>query len=175
MSHSVEGNLPDGQRGYTNPSLPTTLISGPQVVFEHPKQDVVLSEQHGSFMQTTSKECLICNKHEQRINFEGGPAGFTLEIFPGRKAAYERALWNAQADMPVDNTLNLHRITLAGVPAVNTEQVEKRRRGLGGERAAKAVGLFSGCLALRALEFGVFSPVSAMHTHCATLTLHTLV
>jgi len=62
VSHSAEGNLPDGQRGYTNPSLPTTLISGPQVVFEHPKQDVVLSEQHGSFMQPTSTKCPICRK-----------------------------------------------------------------------------------------------------------------
>jgi len=60
VSHSADGNLPDGQRGYTNPLLPTTLISGPQVVFEHPKQDVVLSEQHGSFMQPTSTQCPIC-------------------------------------------------------------------------------------------------------------------
>jgi len=59
MSHSADGNLPDGQRGYTNPLLPTTLISGPQVVFEHPKQDVVLSEQHGSFMQPTTTACPI--------------------------------------------------------------------------------------------------------------------
>jgi len=59
ISHSAEGDLPNGQRGYTNPLLPTTLISGPQVVFEHPKQDVVLSEKHGSFMQPTSTACPI--------------------------------------------------------------------------------------------------------------------
>merc|ERR1711998_652291 len=121
VSHSIEGNLPDG-RGYTNPSLPTTLISGPQVVFEHPKQDVVLSEQHGSFMQPTSKECPICNKHEQRINFDGGPAGFTLEIFPGRKDASERALWNAPADVEQSH---IERQALAGEPVANAEQVKK--------------------------------------------------
>jgi len=59
ISHSAEGDLPNGQRGYTNPLLPTTLISWPQVVFEHPKQDVVLSEKHGSFMQPTSTACPI--------------------------------------------------------------------------------------------------------------------
>merc|ERR1719197_490547 len=64
ISHSAEGDLPNGQRGYTNPLLPTTLISGPQVVFEHPKQDVVLSEKYGSFMQPTSTACPICNKHK---------------------------------------------------------------------------------------------------------------
>ena len=117
MSHSAEGNLPDGQRGYTNPSLPTTLISGPQVVFEHPKQDVVLSEQHGSFMQPTSTECPICNKHEQRINFDGGPAGFTLDIFPGRKDASERALWNAAANIDEEQE-SIERKALAGEPAV---------------------------------------------------------
>ena len=37
VSHSTEGDLPDGERGYANPTLPTTLISGPQVVFQHPK------------------------------------------------------------------------------------------------------------------------------------------
>ena len=37
VSHSDEGDLPDGERGYANPTLPTTLISGPQVVFQHPK------------------------------------------------------------------------------------------------------------------------------------------
>ena len=92
MSHSVDGNLPDAQRGYVNPNLPTTLISGPQVVFEHPKQDVVLSERHGSFMQPSSENCPICNKHDNRINFKGGPAGFTLEIFPGHKPT-EHALY----------------------------------------------------------------------------------
>ena len=86
ISHSAEGDLPNGQRGYTNPLLPTTLISGPQVVFEHPKQDVVLSEKHGSFMQPTSTACPICNKHKDRINFNGGPTGFTLDIYPGCKS-----------------------------------------------------------------------------------------
>ena len=122
VSHSADGDLPDGQRGYTNPSLPTTLISGPQVVFKHPKQDVVLSEQHGSFMQPTSSECPICNKHEQRINFDGGPAGFTLDIFPGRKDASERALWNAPADV---EQANVERKALAGEPVANAGQVEK--------------------------------------------------
>ena len=117
MSHSADGNLPDGQRGYTNPLLPTTLISGPQVVFEHPKQDVVLSEQHGSFMQPTTTACPICNKHENRINFNGGSAGFTLDIYPGRKATSEHA-WNAQAD-------NIEHMALAGEPMNNPEQVEK--------------------------------------------------
>jgi hypothetical protein len=124
VSHSAEGNLPDGQRGYTNPSLPTTLISGPQVVFEHPKQDVVLSEQHGSFMQPTSTKCPICNKHEQRINFDGGPAGFTLDIFPGRKDASERALWNAAANIDEEQE-SIERKALAGEPVGNTEQIEK--------------------------------------------------
>ena len=124
VSHSAEGNLPDGQRGYTNPSLPTTLISGPQVVFEHPKQDVVLSEQHGSFMQPTSTKCPICNKHEQRINFDGGPAGFTLDIFPGRKDASERALWNAAANIDEEQD-NIEHQALAGEPVGNAEQIEK--------------------------------------------------
>ena len=131
VSHSAEGNLPDGQRGYTNSSLPTTLISGPQVVFEHPKQDVVLSEQHGSFMQPTSMKCPICNKHEQRINFDGGPAGFTLDIFPGRKGAQsgrkdasERALWNAAANIDEEQD-NIEHQALAGEPVGNAEQIEK--------------------------------------------------
>jgi hypothetical protein len=77
VSHSAEGDLPDGERGYANPTLPTTLISGPQVVFQHPKQDVVLSERHGCFMQPTSTSCPICHPNDKRINFNGGPAGFT--------------------------------------------------------------------------------------------------
>ena len=121
VSHSADGNLPDGQRGYTNPLLPTTLISGPQVVFEHPKQDVVLSEQHGSFMQPTSTQCPICNKHEKRINFDGSPAGFTLNVFPGRQAASERAL-NAHADLEKSNI----EMTIAGEPVNNAEQVDKQ-------------------------------------------------
>jgi hypothetical protein len=82
VSHSTEGDLPDGERGYANPTLPTTLISGPQVVFQHPKQDVVLSERHGCFMQPTGTSCPTCHPNDKRINFNGGPAGFTLEIFP---------------------------------------------------------------------------------------------
>jgi hypothetical protein len=85
VSHSAEGDLPDGERGYANPTLPTTLISRPQVVFQHPKQDVVLSERHGCFMQPSSTSCPICHPNDKRINFNGGPAGFTLEIFPGHK------------------------------------------------------------------------------------------
>ena len=90
-------------------------------VFEHPKQDVVLSEQHGSFMQPTSTQCPICNKHEKRINFDGSPAGFTLNVFPGRQAASERAL-NAHADLEKSNI----EMTIAGEPVNNAEQVDKQ-------------------------------------------------
>jgi hypothetical protein len=83
VSHSAEGDLPDGERGYANPTLPTTPSPAPQVVFELPKQDVVLSVRHGWFMQPTSTCCPICDLHDKRINFNGGPAGFALEIFPG--------------------------------------------------------------------------------------------
>ena len=121
ISHSAEGDLPNGQRGYTNPLLPTTLISGPQVVFEHPKQDVVLSEKHGSFMQPTSTACPICNKHKDRINFNGGPTGFTLDIYPGRKSTPVHA-WNAQAD--IERTI-IEPMALAGEPMNSAAQVEK--------------------------------------------------
>jgi len=69
VSHSAEGDLPDGERGYENPTLPTMLISGPQVVFQYPKQDVVLSERHECFMQPTSTSCPICHPNDKRINF----------------------------------------------------------------------------------------------------------
>ena len=36
-------------------------------------------------MNKTSERCPICHEHDKRINFKGGPAGFTLEIFPGHQ------------------------------------------------------------------------------------------
>jgi len=106
VSHSAEGDLPDGERGYANPTLPTTLISGPQVVFQHPKQDVVLSERHGCFMQPTSTSCPICHPNDKRINFNGGPAGFTLEIFPGRKPSMHALRAHSLEDEDTQDVVN---------------------------------------------------------------------
>ena len=44
------------------------------------------------FMQPTSTSCPICHPNDKRINFNGGPAGFTLEIFPGHKPRCMHAL-----------------------------------------------------------------------------------
>ena len=63
--------------------LTATLVSGTQAVYTaQPKQDVVLSERHGTFMQPTSDACPVFNQHEERINFKGGPDGLTLGLQP---------------------------------------------------------------------------------------------
>ena len=88
QAHCKDGPLPTFDRAFTNPALTATLVSGTQAVYTaQPKQDVVLSEKHGTFMQPTSDACPVCNQHEDRINFKGGPDGFTLDLTPGLQPA----------------------------------------------------------------------------------------
>ena len=82
VCHSADGDLPVFKDALVNGDLTDTLISGPQAVFEL-KQDIVLSERHGLFMQPSTSDCPVCNTHADRINFDGNRRGFTVEIFPG--------------------------------------------------------------------------------------------
>ena len=51
QGHCKDGPLPTFDRAFTNPALTATLVSGTQAVYTaQPKQDVVLSEKHGTFM-----------------------------------------------------------------------------------------------------------------------------
>jgi hypothetical protein len=83
ICHSADGDLPPFKDALVNTDLTDTLISGPQAVFEL-KQDIVLSERHGLFMQPSTSACPVCHIHADRINFDGNRRGFTVEIFPGR-------------------------------------------------------------------------------------------
>ena len=66
--------LPSQPHSYSNRKLTTTLLSGPKIVYEH-NYDVVLSKQHGTFMQPSSAACPVCQPHGLRINMEGNTEG----------------------------------------------------------------------------------------------------
>jgi len=54
--------LPSQPHSYSNSKLTTTLLSGPKIVYED-NYDVVLSKQHGTFMQPSSTACPVCHPH----------------------------------------------------------------------------------------------------------------
>jgi hypothetical protein len=57
-------------------------------------------------MQPTSTSCPICHPNDKRINFNGGPAGFTLEIFPGRKPSMHALRAHSLEDEDTPDVVN---------------------------------------------------------------------
>ena len=93
--------LPSQRHSYSNSKLTTTLLSGPKIVYEH-DYDVVLSKQHGAFMQPSSTACPICHPHDMRIHMEGSTDGFTLPLETVPSAPTEHA-HHSKPTPPISN------------------------------------------------------------------------